>query len=366
MHVARRQSVGRRSPFIRVLPALMLVLTCGLAGRPDQASGAGASVAASQAVVALQRLDQEFFDPRAGLYKVVGGQYEPYAALWPTSQVLAAAIGVAKLTHAQADLARVRRIISSLRIYATSEGAYHARVIRSLRYYDDDNWIALDLLDAYALLHDSAYLNSAERVFAFLITGWDAQRGGGIVWADGHSERPTVSTAPASTVAVRLFAISHQMWYLAWAQRLYMWENANLRAPNGLYYDDITADGRVNHDIVSYNQGVMIDANLALAQATHDIAYLNEARHIAAVAAIALPAPRHNRGTYAAFDAMYFQALAHLDAVSPGAASLGAAEDYVRWAWPIARAPRGLIDRTENDLLDQAAFVLSATAVAAL
>src|SRR5207248_2648229 len=124
---------------------------------------------------------------------------------------------------------------------------------------------------------------------------------------------PTVSTAPAITIAARLAQLTHKSLYLNWALRLYAWENKNLRAPNGLYWDHLGKPGVVDKDIVSYNEGAMIDANAALAKATGKTAYLQDARRIAAAAATALAGARHNRGRYAAFDAIYYQALAHLN-----------------------------------------------------
>jgi hypothetical protein len=62
------------------------------------------------------------------------------------------------------------------------------------------------------------------------------------------------------------------------------------------------------------------------------------------------------------FDAIYYQALLHLNRVSPGAASLDVARDYLAWAWPAARASRPI--RDENDLFEQAAFVIDSVVVA--
>lgn len=308
----------------------------------------------------MTQMDADFYNAGEGLYRVQGGAHEPEAAIWPTSQVLAAAIAVAKITHAPTDLARVRRIIGSLNHYVTPDGVYHARVIPSLRYYDDNNWVALDLLDASELLHDTSLVEPAKRIFAFLVSGWDAKDGGGIIWADGHADRPTVSTAPAITVGLRLAAITHNSYYRTWAARFYSWMNDKMRAPNGLYWDHIQYDGKVDKDIVSYNQGAMIDANVAYAALTGQSYYLGQAKRIAAAAAKAFPGPWRNRGNYAAFDAIYFQSLAHLNAAAPGAANLAPVRDYVSWEWPRAQASRS--GHTEDDLLEQAAFVLSAAA----
>lgn len=315
-----------------------------------------------QATAAAARLDSEFYYAREGLYRVQGGAHEPEAALWPTSQILAGAIAVARITHAPADLDRVRRIIASLQHFDAGNGVYHARVVRSLRYYDDNNWIALDLLDAAPLLNDQTLVTRAKRIFTFLVSGWDAAHGGGILWADGHGDRPTVSTAPAITIGLRLAAITHDPYYKTWAQRFYQWENTRMRAPGGLFWDHIQYDGKMDRDLVSYNQGAMIDANVAYAALTHQQSYLAEAKRIADAAARAFPGPWRNRGNYAAFDAIYFQSLGHLNAAAHGAANLKPVQDYVAWEWPRAQGRRAGL--TESDLLEQAAFVLSAATVA--
>lgn len=343
---------------------LLLASSCAsLAGGNAHAAGSRArSMYASRATTAMLRLDGDFLSPHDSLYHVAGGQYEPQAALWPTSQALAGAIAVANITHTPSDLARIRRIIGSLKAYAgTPRGVYHARVIRSLRYYDDNNWIALDFLDAYPLLHDPALLTGAEEIFHWLTGGWDARQGGGIEWGDGHYDRPTVSTAPAITIGMRLAAITHDASYKTWALRMYAWENSAMRAPSGLYWDHIDAQGRIDKDIVSYNQGAMIDANVAAYHTTGQRQYLAAAKQIATAMAAAKPGPWRDRGNYAAFDAIYFQSLAHLDAASPGAASLAPVQAYVDWAWPYAQQPRAA--HTEDALLEQAAIVLSAAAL---
>ena len=342
--------------------AALAVLLCGalMTARPAHAAG-HLSRPAAQAVTALQQLDSEFFDARQQLYVVTGGQHEPEAALWPTSQTLAGAIAVAQITHAPADLARVRRIIGSLYHYRAFNGVFRARVIPSLRYFDDNNWIAIDLLDASQLLQDSSMLPTVERIFSWLVSGWDSAKGGGIIWADGHADRPTVSTAPAITIGFRLAALTHNSYYSTWATRFYNWMNAVMRGPNGLYYDHIDPVGKIDRDVVSYNQGVMIDANLAYAAFSGQAHYVNQAEQIAAATAKALPGPWRNRGNYAAFDAIYFQSLAHLDAMAHGAANLAPVQDYVNWEWPVASAARG--NRSEDAMLEQSAFVLAATAI---
>jgi predicted alpha-1,6-mannanase (GH76 family) len=314
----------------------------------------------------MRWLEKEFLDSHMLLYRTTDSVHEPWAAVWPTSQVLDAAIDVARITRKPADLARVRRIIDQLRYYRAPGGMYMARAIRSLRYTDDNNWIGLDLLDAYDLLHNKQYLTNVEQIFAFLVSKWDRKKGG-IVWADGqgnHRDHPTVSTAPASTIGFRLAALTHKAYYRTWATRFFNWENAHLRAPNGLYWDNVRANGTRNKDFVAYNQGVMIDADLAYAKLSRNHKYFIAAQKLARATAKALPNPSLARGNLAAYDAIYFQALGHLNATKRGAASLAPVQAFVNAERSIALAPRAAAARDEQGLLEQAAYVI-ATAVLA-
>ncbi len=348
--------------------AAQAVLRAAQVAREPVATGMNKAAALAQATTALHLLDKEFLDSHMLLYRTTGGAHEPWAALWPTSQVLAAAIDVATLTHKAADLARVRRIIDQLRYYRAPGGMYMARATRSLRYTDDNNWIGLDLLDAYALVHDQQYLTDAEDIFTYLVSEWDTKKGGGIKWADGvgsHEDRPTVSTAPASTLGFRLAALTHKAYYRTWGTRFFTWENAHLRAPNGLYWDNLRANGTINTDFVAYNQGVMIDADLAYAGLTGNQQYVTTARQLAAATARAMPNPSLARGDLAAYDAIYFQSLLHLNAVGKGAASLAPVQAFATGEQPIALAPRAAAARDEQGLLEQAAYVIATAVLAA-
>ncbi|MDB5077130.1 MAG: glycoside hydrolase family 76 [Chloroflexi bacterium] len=309
----------------------------------------------------MQQLEGGFYNKQAGLYSALEVKPKQVASLWPTSQVLSAAIHVARLTGQQADRQRVRRIIDSLRNYLGPLGVFHALTVPSHTYYDDNNWIALDLLDAYDLLHDPAYLTLVKRIFAFEVTGWDTKNGGGIRWAVGHTDRPTVATAPVIIIGMRLAAITHQSYYQDWAARCYTWENTHLRGPDGLYLDHLILGAGIDRRFFSYNQGLMIEANLAYAARTGNKYYLDQARQIATLTAKLHPGPWHPRAMVAVFDAIYYEALEHLNQVSAGAASMNVAQEYLQWAWPVARAPRQGQD--EDEIFEQAAFVISSAVV---
>jgi hypothetical protein len=314
------------------------------------------------AILAIDRLDADFLDQRVGLYTAIGGGHGPFAALWPTSQVLAGAIAVARLTGETSDRARVRRIIASLGRYGDANGGFRVGVPLVRRYYDDNCWIGLDLLDAYDLLHDSSLVREAEQLFSFLITGWDPVHGG-IRWATDRADLPTAATAPAITIAARLAILTGRAEYRDWALRLLRWEDARLRDPTGLYWDHIGTDGTIDRDTVSYNQGTMIDALVEVWRLTGETTYLARADHLAKLSEQRLPGPRHKRGQYAAYDAIYYRALRNLDGWSPEAAGMKQAQDFVSWAQSFALYPRPAKERNEPGLLEEAAFVITAATI---
>jgi hypothetical protein len=106
----------------------------------------------------------------------------------------------------------------------------------------------------------------------------------------------------------------------------------------------------------------MIDANLAYAAATGQRQYLDTARQIANMTEATVAGHWYNHDNAAMFDAIYFEALAHVDQARPGAASLDPLRHYLAWAWPVASARRSV--RDEHSLLDQAAYVLDASTLA--
>jgi hypothetical protein len=345
---------ARRAVLVCLLVGMSLVGTMGARGAAVQGRPSF-----TLALSALVRLDADYYDSHSGLYVVTGEKHGPYAALWPTSQALAGAIAVARHTGANADKSRVRHIIAALGHYGSASHGFRVGVSLTRRYYDDNNWICLDLLNAYDLLHAPDLLVEAEQLFSFLITGWDT-RHGGMVWADDKGDKPTVSTAPAIAIAARLAKLTGSRTDAAWAKRMFAWENAALRDPSGLYWDHIRATGGIDKDIVSYNQGVMIEAYLWLWRLTGSTAYRDGAVQLASLAGRALGGPRQNTGTYAAFDAIYFAALADLRGVSPRSVSLDQARQYIIWARNAALAPRVAQQRSESGLLGEAAFVLAA------
>ncbi len=167
-------------------------------------------------------------------------------------------------------------------------GGYDVRPLLTQpdRFYDDNAWLALGQLDAYDLTRDAAYRDRAEQTIKFVLRGEDAHLGGGIYWRENTlTSKNTCSNAPTIVAALRLYQITHQQKYLDTARRIYTWTCASLQDPaDGLFWDNMGIDGRVDKTKYTYNSALMIRANCLLYEITGEMNFKSEARRIAIAA----------------------------------------------------------------------------------
>jgi rhamnogalacturonyl hydrolase YesR len=153
------------------------------------------------------------------------------------------------------------------------------------RYYDDNAWIVLALCETFEATGDAKYLKQAEATLGFVLSGEDDALGGGIYWRENErTSKNTCSNAPAIVGALRLYRLTQRAELLATAERLYAWTNARLQDKDGLMWDSIKLDGRVDERKFSYNSALMIRANCLLHQCTGELRYLEEAQRLARAA----------------------------------------------------------------------------------
>lgn len=248
-------------------------------------AGAAAASAAELAYAAMRRR----FGFVDGRYAASDTRHS-WAHLWPLSQALSASLAFGSLPGRSAAAARADalRTVAALARYRFGQGYRSVPLPPHDRggnlYYDDNNWVALDLLNVYGLSGNRAILGRAEGIFRFLISGWDTNAGdtcpGGVFWARPPlgQIRTTVSTANAALVALQLYRATRNRSYLAWAQRMYGWVQQCLEGHNDLYYDHLDSLGNISKQQWTYNQGAMIAAGALLAQATGNRSYLDQAR----------------------------------------------------------------------------------------
>lgn len=270
------------------------------------------------------------------------------APLWPLSQVLAAAIDVAGL-QARADeppghdsdglVTGLRRGLERYRIkeaYGPNPGVRN-------RYYDDNCWIALDLLRLYELTGDQTAAADAKRIFGF-VAGGEAS-GGGIRWVEHpRDSRNTCSTAPAEQVALRLHRLGGDPALRQFAARCHDFLDRVLKARDGLYWDRVDDDGGVDRTFWSYNQGVPLGAEVLWYLLDGDPGHLDAAVRTAGAALDLYGRQDRLWRQPAAFNGVFFRELLSLHAQRPDDRYLHELDSYLDRAWSTARDPRtGLI-----------------------
>jgi Glycosyl hydrolase family 76 len=312
----------------------------------------------ARTAVSFRALERYFYDSGAADYRDALGD-KPGSHAWPLSQALAAHIAVAALPQVAAH-ASVRARLALLERRFRNGTTYTAWPGGAV-YFDDNEWLAQDLLRWSRISGDRSALRRAAAIFGALTSGWDRSPNhpcaGGVFWtsAHGNRDRNTVSTANAAVVAMRLFAATHAHSYLAWSRRLLGWLDRCLLAPNGLYWDHIDLDGSVDRTQWSYNQGSVIAANVLLYDTTRDRSALAAAEQIAD-AALDQFDDEHEPPEFAV---VLFRSVLALADVDGRQRYVAAAERYADRAWRQVRDPATGLFRHGGraTLLQQAAFV---------
>ena len=161
------------------------------------------------------------------------------------------------------------------------------------RYFDDNIWVGIDMVDLYMLTNETKYLDRAKLVWNFILTGTDEIMGGGVYWKEGLNSKHTCSTAPAAVLAAKLYEVTQEPNYLQSAKDLYAWCKETLQDPSDyLYWDNarLSDENDPNSAIViakekySYNAGQPMQAASLLYKITHEAQYLTDAQNIAGAA----------------------------------------------------------------------------------
>jgi hypothetical protein len=291
---------------------------------------------ARRARLAYHAMERVYLDPRTGDYRQTPhGSIGSHA--WPFSQALAATIEMARLDGARSGAGRA--VPARLR---TLDGRFRAHgVYRAVPggdvYWDDNEWIAQDLLDWDALRDSPVARHKAVQIFRAVTGAWDNDPqkacAGGVQWtnAPGNDDRNTVSTANGAVVALRLYLLTRRTSYLGWAQRMVAWVEQCLRDPDGLYGDHVSGDGTKDLTEWSYNQGSMLEAYRLLYSATGDPTALGRAE---AIADATLSAFRGRwRAEPPAFAAIFFRRLLALAGVDGRKDYVAAAQAYADRLW---------------------------------
>jgi len=155
---------------------------------------------------------------------------------------------------------------------------------RRSHFYDDDGWYLGTWLHAFEATGDARYLAEARALFADLTIGWDATFGGGIWWNRDRTYKNAISNGLFLLGAARLARLlPAEPAYAGWAAAARAWfDHSGMINDVGLVNDGLDGAGRNNGGTAwTYNQGVVIAAQVELVAATGDRAPLSTAARIA-------------------------------------------------------------------------------------
>jgi hypothetical protein len=333
----------------------------------------------AHALSAFEAMQRYYYVPGSGLY-----EGEPFSFLWPFSQAFAATVSMADVPGLPVSFAHeIHTRLIGLRNYldTSNSGAPEGTYTSSLaafdgtvapptgpggaKYYDDNDWIGIELARIYKKTLNPGALGYAEGIMAFEMAGFSTDPTlacpGGIPFSNTseNTDRNTITTGPAAELGVQLYKITGNVAYLQFAEIAYNWVRSCLLQANNLYADHIRPHGVLDTTFWSYNQGVMIGAGTLLYQATGNAGYLYQARQTAQ-AARAYFTPQRLGEENPFFPSVYFRNVLYLDSVTHDPPGPKLAQAYVDYAWAHLRLSDNLFvagSPASAQLLYQAAIV---------
>ncbi|GAO44646.1 glycoside hydrolase family 76 protein [Flavihumibacter petaseus] len=261
-----------------------------------QVSGPGQAPARAEfreAAVSLNNaIQQHFLNPATGYYNEHAEKdrnKNPVSYLWPLCGLIQAGNELDVLQGTAVELDRYMFLIDRYedqRPPVTGYASYPPEKGGGDRFYDDNQWIGIAVMDAWKRRPDTAYRRRAELIYTFMMTAYDSVGGGGLYWEEGKlNTKNTCSNGPGILLALQLHQASGKKTYLDTALLLYNWVNNTLRDDKGLYFDNIGLPSRkIDQRRYAYNTGTMLQANVMLYEITRNPKYLAEAKRIATAA----------------------------------------------------------------------------------
>ena len=192
--------------------------------------------------------------------------------------------------------------------------------------YDDQMWLARELIRAYRLTGKKSYLDIATHLTDYVLDGWDCWRDGsgneygGITWGPGYNSKHACSNSPIIQPLVWLHDIyaegneemdyfyrnaanqvtservSRSAHYLQFAEKIYEWQKRILLNPStGVYHDMLGADNTLRYEggyrahvgtggpagaEITYNTGTMLAGAVELLRVTGNAAYGNDLQNL--------------------------------------------------------------------------------------
>ena len=212
----------------------------------------------------LEQVRRDYYLPETRLYcEEVSrdGKKSGPAFNWGVGVMLSALNAAAKLDPKYKHW--LREFADASRIYWNDKGPVPGYDVLPCpkpidRYYDDNAWMVLALVETYEVLGDKKYLDWAEDGLNFVLSGWDDKLGGGIYWRENEkTSKNTCSNAPAAAACYAVAKHRNGQRLGDEGRRILAWTEKLMDPSDGLFWDNITLTGKIEKTKWSYNTGLV-------------------------------------------------------------------------------------------------------------
>lgn len=164
------------------------------------------------------------------------------------------------------------------------------------KFVDDNGLTGMVFLEAYDLTTGAdkqAYLDKAKACGDWIISSglWDDIYGGGFWWSTAKTFKPTQANGVALQLFLRLYKITGQTIYRDWAKQVDAWLVAKMYDPAKKLYIwkiDGPGAGTKHMELFTYDNAVMVEANLLYSTVLGDNSYLKKAQALGAAMNVTL------------------------------------------------------------------------------
>lgn len=154
------------------------------------------------------------------------------------------------------------------------------------KYVDDNGLTGIVFLEAYDITTGTdkqAYFDKAKACGDWIINSglWDNTYGGGFWWSTAKPFKPTQANGVALQLFLRLYNITGQATYKEWALKTNAWLSGSMYdATKKLYIWKIdgAGSGTKHTEIFTYDNAVMVEADLLYNTILNDATYLTKAQ----------------------------------------------------------------------------------------
>lgn len=248
----------------KTIGALLLLATAACAAEPTGASDDALS-SANRADEATAALIKSFYDDAHGYFREAYPDDDKPAGYWISAEAYDAV-----LDALQRDGIKDFHAIVGIVYDDQSKRGW------SSDFFDDESWMAMALIRAWDVTHESRYLDRAGSLFSDI--DQNGRTSTGVWWNRQHVEMATASNFGPAIVAARLFERTGHGRYKQVATEIYdTWYAAMVDDATGQVADHRDPDGHKDWTEWTYNNGLAIAAALEVFHITGDKKYLAQA-----------------------------------------------------------------------------------------